>query len=295
MSTIPMRRADNSEILPYNFSDYYVFTGVEKLSDHPNNTMFSHWHDDVEFVVPVRGHMIYNINGDLIHLEPNKGVFINAQQIHHGYSDDDTDCEFIYALWHPLLLCATSGIERTFVKPVLSNASIPYIPLTNDIGWENEILSSLYEMQNCLQRSAAPLILQSIIYKIWFTLYENTYQEQSIKPPLNHQLSILKNMLSYVHENYANKIYLADIANAGNVSISCCNIIYKKYLDESPIRNLLKYRLMRSCEFLKNTDQSITEIAYEVGFLNLSYFIDSFRKEYAFTPAEYRKSSKPLN
>lgn len=85
MGKLPTMRSDKSEILPYNFKNYFVFIGTERLSDHPNRCMFNHWHDDLEIVIPLQGHMIYNINGDLIRLEPGKGVFVNSNQIHYGF------------------------------------------------------------------------------------------------------------------------------------------------------------------------------------------------------------------
>lgn len=36
MGVLPTMRSDKSEILPYNFKDYYAFIGLEKLSDHPS-------------------------------------------------------------------------------------------------------------------------------------------------------------------------------------------------------------------------------------------------------------------
>ena len=114
MGKLPTMRSDKSEILPYNFKNYFVFIGTERLSDHPNRCMFNHWHDDLEIVIPIKGHMIYNINGDLIRLEPGKGVFVNSNQIHYGFSSDDSDCVFIYVLWHPMLLCATNEIESEY-------------------------------------------------------------------------------------------------------------------------------------------------------------------------------------
>ena len=75
MGVLPTMRSDKSEILPYNFKDYYAFIGLEKLSDHPSFRMFNHWHDAVEIIVPIRGHMVYSINGELVHLDENNGVF----------------------------------------------------------------------------------------------------------------------------------------------------------------------------------------------------------------------------
>ena len=121
------------------------------------------------------------------------------------------------------------------------------------------------------------------------TIFDNTAHEKNDTSPVSLQLSILKDMLSYVHEHYPEKISLNDIANAGKISISSCNTIYKKYLKESPIKHLLNYRLMKSCELLIENALSVTEIAFDVGFANTSYYIDTFKKRYGCTPNEYRK------
>lgn len=289
MGKLPTMRSDNSEILPYNFKDYLVFIGTEKLSDHPNFCMFNHWHDETEIIVPLKGHMTYNINGDLIKLSPGKGVFVNSNQIHYGFSDDSTDCVFIYALWHPMVLCATNEIENEYVNPITKNASIPYLRLDADTPWQKTILSDVSKMYEQLSDRAAPLMLQSRIFDIWHTIYVNTKQERKVTSSASPQLSILKDMLSLIHNGYGEKVTLNKIADAGKISISNCNVIFKKYLKESPIKYLLNYRLMKSTELLVENALPITEVAFEVGFSNPSYFIDAFKKAYGLTPNEYRK------
>lgn len=236
--------------------------------------------------------MVYSINGELVHLDENNGVFINSNQIHYGFSADNTDCEFVFALWHPLILCATNSIEKNYVKPITDNAAIPYIRLNREIDWEKTIMDDACELNAQLYAPSAPLALQSLIFKMWKTIFDNTAHEEDDSSHVSPQLSILKDMLSYVHEHYPEKISLNDIANAGKISISSCNTIYKKYLKESPIKHLLNYRLMKSCELLIENALSVTEIAFDVGFANTSYYIDTFKKRYGCTPNEYRKRNK---
>lgn len=292
MGKLPTMRSDKSEILPYNFKNYFVFIGTERLSDHPNRCMFNHWHDDLEIVIPLQGHMIYNINGDLIRLEPGKGVFVNSNQIHYGFSSDDSDCVFIYALWHPMLLCATNEIESEYVNPIVKNSSIPYLKLNDQCDWQRSIMADVQSMHGQLSERAAPLMLQSYIYDIWHTIFVNTTQERQRSASASPQLSILKDMLSYIHDGYHEKMTLNEIVDSGNISISNCNVIFKKYLKESPIKYLLNYRLMKSSELLINSAMPITEIAFEVGFSNPSYYIDAFKKAYGYTPNEYRKKNR---
>jgi len=54
-------------------------------------------------------------------------------------------------------------------------------------------------------------------------------------------------------------------------------------------------RLEKGAELLKETDKSIAEISYQVGFSSASYFNKTFRNYYDVTPGEFRVSSSDLN
>lgn len=55
----------------------------------------------------------------------------------------------------------------------------------------------------------------------------------------------------------------------------------------------ISYRLKLGADLLQTTGLSVTEIAYQVGFSNASYFAEAFRKTYRCTPVEYRNSKAP--
>lgn len=290
MPVLPAMRDDNSEIIPYNFDSYRVFIGTERTSDHTNMRMFRHWHDELELVIPITGEIVYCVNGDEMLLKPGSGCLINSRQIHYGYSQNGEDCEFIYCLFHPMLLCATSNIEKQFVQPVINNDSLAYIQLSQSLIWHNNIIVTVQEMFSSLHSRSPELHLQSGVYKIWSLVYDHAYRQNREQHILSgYRLSALRDMLSYIESNFGEKIYLETIAKAGNVSKSCCNMIFNTYMKESPVLYLLNYRLAKSCELLINTEQSVTDIALSVGFNNLSYYINKFREKYDCTPIQYRR------
>ncbi|WP_028881850.1 helix-turn-helix domain-containing protein [Teredinibacter turnerae] len=53
-------------------------------------------------------------------------------------------------------------------------------------------------------------------------------------------------------------------------------------------------RLTEAARLLRETDQSVAEIAFRVGYNNASYFNRVFRKAYDCTPGEFKQSNKPL-
>lgn len=62
----------------------------------------------------------------------------------------------------------------------------------------------------------------------------------------------------------------------------------KEATDHSPSHYIRRLRLQKARELLQSSDLNISEIAYEVGFKDLSYFSRSFSQEYGFSPSEAR-------
>ena len=52
------------------------------------------------------------------------------------------------------------------------------------------------------------------------------------------------------------------------------------------------YRIKKACELLTETDDRIVSIAFQVGYNNISYFNERFRKKTLQTPIEYRQTHK---
>ncbi len=284
-------RSDGSEKVTYDYDGYWAYIRRGLLSHYPNYAANSHWHDDLEFIYVLSGSMDYNINGQIIPISRGNGIIVNSKQLHFGFSPEKRECEFICILLHPMLLCATQQIDRDFVSPVLSDGAMPYIFLDCKVAWQKEILDAIKFMCDSKDKPAAPLYVQQAFYQIWARLMENTAKEAGCNKQ-DRNLAVLKQMLSFIQRNYAEKVALEDIARSGNVSKSTCLTIFKKYLQDTPTNHLIAYRLKKSLELLKDTDLTVTEIALEVGFGGVSYFAETFRKYYGHSPSDYRRGIK---
>ncbi|MFY9153393.1 MAG: two-component regulator propeller domain-containing protein [Prolixibacteraceae bacterium] len=58
----------------------------------------------------------------------------------------------------------------------------------------------------------------------------------------------------------------------------------------SPVEFIRTFKLQKACELLSNTNYSIKEIGYGLGFNNLSYFVKCFREQFGLTPSTFRKN-----
>ena len=279
---------DRSEKVRYDYADYPIYIRGGVLSEYPNYAAPSHWHDDIELIAVLSGEMQYNVNGEIITLKENEGIFVNARQLHFGFSAQRKECDFICVLLHPLMLCATIAYERDFVLPLLHNRNAAFLKLSAFVPWQREVYESIRAMYAVRGEAAAPLKVQSLFLGIWICLYDRIAPECRQKVQ-DTDLSILKNMVGFIQQNYSVKISLADIAASGAVGQSKCCKLFAKYIGQTPNGYLTHYRLDKSTELLKSTDMTVTEISGAVGFSGSSYYAESFKKWIGKSPSEYRK------
>ena len=72
------------------------------------------------------------------------------------------------------------------------------------------------------------------------------------------------------------------------VSKSTALNLFHRYLHDTPVHYLLKYRLQEAAILLTTTKKKVIVIAENVGFETVDYFCKQFKKYYGVTPTEYR-------
>ena len=273
----------------YDTTEYPAAIRRDWLSNYPNYGMDSHWHDEVELISVLRGKMRCNINGEMILISEEEGIFINARQVHDVCSVDKKECEFISVRFHPMLLCSTKGIEKSFVQPVIENPNYPYQILKSDYEWQRTILDALSRVYYMRHEITLELGAQGQFFAIWEQLFLHSGKVPAKRRPSSPQLSKLKEMISYIAANYKGKVTLEDLRQVGSMGKTNCVKVFQKYLNMTPIQYITMYRLRKGAELLTNSDLPVVEVAEEVGFSGASYFSEAFRQHMGEMPSEYRK------
>ena len=99
----------------------------------------------------------------------------------------------------------------------------------------------------------------------------------------------LQKALLYVQKHYKQKISLESIADAAGVSVQHVIRLFRKHLDITPLEYVNRTKVLHAIDMLRNTDLTVKEISYELGFDNPNYFSRLFKKEEKMTPVETRK------
>ena len=92
-----------------------------------------------------------------------------------------------------------------------------------------------------------------------------------------------------VETNWMSKLTLKELAFLCNMSVSTFKREFEKYYAESPIKWFQNKRLEYAHHLLNKEQKKSSEIYLEVGYENLSSFIQAYKSKYGITPKQHHK------
>lgn len=108
-------------------------------------------------------------------------------------------------------------------------------------------------------------------------------------------LEKLKNVIRYIKENYQRQVTVSELAGICHFSEYYFMRFFKKYMNMTCIEYLNQYRMEIAAGKLAESSQSVTDVALDTGFQNISYFNRVFKKSYHMTPTQYRASMQDIS
>lgn len=172
------------------------------------------------------------------------------------------------------------------------------VPRPSRIGSTNERHNITAELAGYIDNIASckDSIYDDVLYVIGnlhlalYLVRKNT-EPAEVSGPKGESKDVLRfrSMISYIHDNYMNKISLDNIASAAGVSRSKCCRLFRNQAGQSPAQFIGDYRLEKSRNYLEKTTVPIAEVAQNCGFPQVTYFDRVFLDKYGQTPLKYRK------
>ena len=96
-------------------------------------------------------------------------------------------------------------------------------------------------------------------------------------------------IVDYIQKNYTLQISLRDIANVLGYDYNYMSRCFKNIFGMTFTDFINIYRLEAAIRLLRETEKSITEVAFESGFQSVRSFHSFFRKAMDISPAKYRR------
>jgi AraC-like DNA-binding protein len=98
------------------------------------------------------------------------------------------------------------------------------------------------------------------------------------------------NFIQVIESNKLNKLTLKELSFLSNMSISTFKREFKKHFLSSPSKWFQEQRLEHSAFLLKNKSKRPSDIFEEIGYENLSNFIQAFKMKFGVTPKQYQSN-----
>jgi signal transduction histidine kinase/AraC-like DNA-binding protein/ABC-type sugar transport system substrate-binding protein/ActR/RegA family two-component response regulator len=116
--------------------------------------------------------------------------------------------------------------------------------------------------------------------------------EEEARPLPQPTSMLIKQVLAFLHQNYARAINRKDIAEEVGVSENYLSQIFRQEMSISPWDYLNRLRVQKSKELLKQTQWSVTQIATMVGYNDSAYFSRVFHKITGQSPVDFRQGQR---
>lgn len=91
-----------------------------------------------------------------------------------------------------------------------------------------------------------------------------------------------------IEKNLYNNLNIEQLAYICNMSLSKFKREFKKTFSDTPAHYIKSRRLQKASVLLRNTNDSITEIAFSLGFVDVSTFSSNFQEKFKLSPSKYR-------
>ena len=241
------------------------------------------------------GEIRYHTPGGTELFPAGTGGMVNSNVLHmtQMLSRTEENIQYLH-IFDPVLISGAYGnlIEKKYVTPLAAASQLELIRLTPDVPEQAEILTMIRQAFRLDENEFGYEVrLRNALSQIWLKLLELSSSEliHEETAPDKKSDDKIKTMMIYIHDHFAEKISVRDLAAAAFLSERECYRVFQNCLHMTPTEYLTSIRLQMACRMLAETRESVTDIGHACGLGSSSYFGKTFREHTGYTPLEYRR------
>ncbi len=117
---------------------------------------------------------------------------------------------------------------------------------------------------------------------------------RSFKPSLSSEKRVnIARAIRYMEQHYDEPLDPGSVAKTVGMSYRNFHRIFHQVTEQTPACYLQRLRITKAAHLLQTTDQSVTEVAFQCGFEDSSYFARCFRQRLGVSPRAFKTSARP--
>lgn len=279
------------KILPEFGSSLYV----KQNNNNPKNDIpFWHIHPELELVYVNKAKGKRHIGNHLSYFNNSQLILIGANLPHTGFADGfaTNGLETVIQFKDDFLGDKFFEIpEMLLIKKLFIRAKMGVlfgIKTKELIGFKIE---NLIEKEGIDRITGLLDILKELSFSEDYTLLNVDGYALEVKRQDNERIDVI---FRHVRENFKHPITLEEVSNMVSMTVPAFCRYYKKITGKTFTQFVNEFRIVHATKLLSETPSSITDVCFESGFNNFSYFSKLFKKITGKSPLKYRNEVKQL-
>ncbi|ROT08682.1 AraC family transcriptional regulator [Lepagella muris] len=287
----PAQREIITEITPLSDKDCFYF--IDRYKDRFNYPIHRHEDYELNFVGDAAG--ASRVVGDSVCEIGPLDLVLVGHNIEHCWEQGKCSSPKIHemTLQFSKKLFGDTFLSKNQMAPIkelLERSGNGIAFSHNDILRVYHLLDELTKTPDNFQRM---LLLMRILYELANSTESVQLSSSSFAqaPTRTDSRRVLK-VQEYIDNNYKDEIRLSDLADLVGMTPTAFSRFFKLRTGRHVSEYIIDVRLGHATRALVDSTHSISEISFECGFNNISYFNRIFKKRKGCSPKEFRELYK---
>ncbi|MEW5816318.1 MAG: AraC family transcriptional regulator [Spirochaetota bacterium] len=261
-----------------------------------NQRLIPNYHDYLEIDYVYKGNGKLYVESKEYNLSEGDVFIVGNTEFHRVETHYPQIMKVIGLFFMPELVYQVGGsmLDFEYLRPFYIHNSEFFHKISPDGFLNREVFSLLKKLHSEItgRKEYYNLAVKSYLMEILSHIaryYQDFTSDLTLYNQKQHDIVRLRNAFSFLQHHYNDKISLKDVADIVFMSTSYFCKFFRKVTGSTLMNYIYRLRIDKAKEFILRGDMSITEIAYEVGFENHSYFNRIFRRFTKLSPKEFRR------
>jgi AraC-like DNA-binding protein len=254
---------------------------LDPLALNPTET---HRHDHEELWIVTHGNPVHSVDFSSETLESPVIVYVAQGKVHSFVPDEQTQ-GWLIRYKSDFIPQSRFNFYSRFLEKVQYPLSSDYCSTT---------LHSLCEILLKESSEVNPdyTVMRHLLSAVLAKLETDSKRDYlDTKTSINPKLETFNNFLRILENNFRRPEGADFYAEKLNMSARNLSLITRAAFGKSATEIIETRKLIEARRLLLNTDKSVSEIGFELGYNEKSYFTRVFRKKTGVTPSEFREKS----
>lgn len=269
----------NSNKAKRSFNDIFENIKVGNYGGFGFNSLEAplHYHNDYyEITLVTSGVYIHTYKGHNYNLTPGTLVLMAPHSEHQLYTEP------MQATFYAI--CIQEDYFHDFIKQHFPNFISNSLPQCTTLHLDTADFTYLEQLGRQMSVSRPALYVADTI--TYLTLLNIFYKKNQ---PTGNRVDHVQRILTILSEPSNLQISAQAIYELANIPPATLIKSFKEQTGFTIVEYKNKKRMELAAHMLRTSNKKIIDIAYELHYESLSYFLRSFKKEFNMTPTEYRK------